>query len=138
MPATVATTIHAPDGQPVEYPARLLTVRQTEDAHPAFKGRLRTFILHADLNAPDYAGLRDAVIRLGRSVYIDEGRFLSWLHTRRGAPPAAPRNPHGRGGKVTPKIAGPVCQHCNGAGTDPNTSDECPRCSGSSWEPLDD
>ena len=32
----------------------------------------------------------------------------------------------------------PVCQHCNGSGTDPNTSDECPRCGGSSWEPLDD
>ena len=61
---------------------------------------LRVF-LRADLNAPDYAGLRDAVVRLGRSVYIDEGPFLAWLSTRRAAPPVAPRNPHGRGGKTT-------------------------------------
>lgn len=96
-----STTIQTPDGKSVEYPSRLLTVKQTEEAHPAFKGRIRSFILRADLNAPDYAGLRDAVVRLGRSVYIDEGPFLAWLSTRRAAPPVAPRNPHGRGGKTT-------------------------------------
>ena len=99
MTATVSTTIAALDGQPVQYPARLLTVNQLEEAHPALKGRVRGFILRADLGAPDYAGLRDAVVRLGRSVYVDEVPFLAWLHSLRGAPPARPRNPHGRGGK---------------------------------------
>ena len=60
--AAAATTIHAPDGQAVEYPACLLTVAQLEERHPGVKGRVRGFILRADLNAPDYAGLRDAII----------------------------------------------------------------------------
>jgi hypothetical protein len=96
-PAT--TKIQAPDGQPVEYPARLLTVAQLEQAQPALKGRVRGFVLRADLNIPDYAGLRDAIVRLGPSVYIDEPRFNSWLNTRRGTAPNGPRNPHGRAGK---------------------------------------
>lgn len=99
MPKPDVTTIATPDGQPVEYPARLLTVAQLETAHPALKGRVRGFILRADLASPDYVGLRDAVVRLGRSVYIDERPFLAWLHTRRGAPPERARNPTGRGGK---------------------------------------
>jgi len=97
--AAAATTIHAPDGQAVEYPACLLTVAQLEERHPGVKGRVRGFILRADLNAPDYAGLRDAIIRLGRSVYIDEVRFLAWLRMLAGAPPEPSRNPHGRAGK---------------------------------------
>ena len=99
MATAVSTTIHAPDGQPVEYPARIVTVKQFEANNPGFAGRTRGFILRADLNDPDYAGLRDAIVRLGRSVYVDEPRALAWLHTRRGTPPARPRNPHGRGGK---------------------------------------
>ena len=99
MPNTVSTTIHAPDGQPVEYPARITTIKQFEAENPGFEGRTRGFILRADLNDPDFAGFRDAVIRLGRSVYIDVPKALAWLQTRRGAPPARPRNPHGRGGK---------------------------------------
>lgn len=136
MPANAVTTIHAPDGQPVEYPARIVTVNQLEEKHTALKGRVRQFILRADLAAPDYVGLRDAVIRLGRSVYIDEVRFLDWFRGHSGNPPAQARNPHGRGGKNS-RAKRPVCAQCNGSGTDPNTSDECPRCSGSGNEPRD-
>ncbi len=96
----LTTTIHAPDGQPVEYPARLLTVAQLEAAHPAINGRLRSWILRSDLNDPDYAGLQGAIIRLGRSVYVDEVLFLAWLRSRSGLPAARPRNPRGRGGKA--------------------------------------
>jgi len=99
MAVAAVTTIQAQDGQSVEYPARLLTVSQLEERHPALKGRTRAFILRADLNDADYVGLRDAVVRLGRSVYLDEVRFLLWLDSHRGAPPAQPRNPDGRAGK---------------------------------------
>lgn len=96
---SAATIIPMPDGQPVEIPARLSTVAQIEDRHPGVKGRIRGFILRADLRDPDYDGLRDAVIRLGRSVYIDESRFLAWMRTHTGTPPARPRNVDGRAGK---------------------------------------
>ena len=96
---SAVTTVEMPDGQAVEIPARIITVAQTEERHPAVKGRLRGFILRADLGDPDYDKLREAVIRLGRSVYIDESRFLAWMRSHAGAAPAQPRNPHGRGGK---------------------------------------
>lgn len=79
--------------------ARLLTVAQLEAAHPGFKGRLRSFILRADADIPGYSGLRAAVVRPGggRSVYIDEVRFLEWLDRHRGAAPSPSHNPDGRG-----------------------------------------
>ena len=95
----VTTTIQSTDGQPVEYPARLVTVSQLEAAHPALKGRVRGFLVRADWSQPDYQGLREAVVRIGRSVYIDEPRFLGWVTSHRAAGPATPRNPHGRAGK---------------------------------------
>lgn len=95
-----STSISTPDGARVEYPACLVTVSQLEERHPALKGRVRSFILRADLGSPDYACLRDAIIRLGRSVYIDEPKFLEGLRTHAGKPAAAPRSPHGRGGKA--------------------------------------
>lgn len=94
-----ATKIETPDGQSVDYPARLVTVAQLEDRNPGLKGRVRGFIMRADLNSPEYAGIRDAVIRLGRSVYIDEPRFIAALREHAGKAPAQPRNPDGRAGK---------------------------------------
>lgn len=96
MQTTVVETQH---GTSIEYPSRLLTVTQTEEAHPATKGHLRTWIVKADCGNPDFLGLRDAVVRLGRSVYIDEPFFVAWLRSRAGVPPAPSRNPHGRAGK---------------------------------------
>lgn len=98
MPGSVAR-IEALDGQPVDYPSRLLTVAQLEEAHPALKGRVRGYIVRADYNSGGFDGLRDAVVRIGRSVYIDEPRFLGWVQSHRGAAPALPRNPDGRAGK---------------------------------------
>lgn len=103
MPAAAqlvhATTIHTPDGKAVDFPACLVTVKQIEERHPALAGRVRGFILRADLNDPDYAGLRDAVIRLGRSVYIDEPQFIAAMRAHAGRPASPPRSPHGRAGK---------------------------------------
>jgi hypothetical protein len=93
------TTIPTQHGQPIDFPSRLLTVTQAEEAHPATKGRLRTWMVKSDCGNPDFAGLRDAVVRLGRSVYIDEPFFVAWLRSRAGAPPSPSRNPHGRAGK---------------------------------------
>jgi hypothetical protein len=90
------TTLSTPQGGTVDYPACLVTVAQLEERHPALKGRVRSFILRADLGSPDYAPLRDAIIRLGRSVYIDEPKFLEGLRTHAGKPASTPRNPHGR------------------------------------------
>ena len=111
--AASKTTIKTPDNQEVDYPARLLTIAQLEEAHPGFKGRTRGYILRADLNSPDFAGLRDAVVRMGRSVYVDELRFLGWTMSRRAAAPDKARNPHGRAGKQSapaPKAKGPTAK----------------------------
>ena len=78
---------------------RLITVPQAVERHPAFEGRIRGFIVRADRQEPDYAGLRAAIVRIGRSVYLDEYKFLDWVDSRRAAAPDAPRNPHGRAGK---------------------------------------
>ena len=52
----------------------------------------------ADRGSPDYACLRDSIIRLGRSIYIDEPKFIEGMRTHLGKAPAIARNPHGRGG----------------------------------------
>jgi hypothetical protein len=84
-------------GKSVEGP--ILTVSQLEEKHPALKGRLRGYILRADLGFSLYAGLADAVIRVGRSVMVDEAAALRWLETRKHQPRSRGRNPHGRAGK---------------------------------------
>ena len=99
MGVSEVTTIQAPDGQSVQYPARLLTVSQLEEQHPALKGRTRALIYRADLNDPEFSGLRDAVVRFGRSVYLDEIRFLLWIDERRGAHAAHRAIRTGRGEK---------------------------------------
>jgi len=72
-------------------PMRMLTVDQTEEAHPAFKGRLRAWIHRADANDPDFTGLSLAVVRVGRSIFIDDVRFREFLYQRSAMPPAPSR-----------------------------------------------
>ncbi len=82
-----------------------LTVAQFEEKHPATKGRMRQWIMRADLNLPDFAGLSEAVVRVGRSVILDESCVLKWLESRKGQPKSKARNPHGCVGKrETPKL----------------------------------
>lgn len=76
----------------------VLTVRQFEDKHTGTKGRMRGYIFRADLGVPDFEGLRGAVIRVGRTVLLDEGAVLAWMGTRTQQPKGAARNPHGRAG----------------------------------------
>lgn len=79
--------------------SRVMTVAQIEQAHPGFKGRIRGLVLRADAGLPGFAGLRDAVIRVGRSLYVDEPRFLAWVDSHRSAPPSPPRSASGRRGR---------------------------------------
>ena len=72
-------------------PMRLLTVEQTEEAHPALKGRLRQMIHRADADDPDFRGLRRAIVRIGRSVFVDEVKFRLFLYERSALPPAPSR-----------------------------------------------
>src|SRR5947207_1515526 len=50
----------------------LLTVPQIEEKHPALKGRMRTWIHRADCGDPEFAWLRIAVVRIGRSVFVSD------------------------------------------------------------------
>lgn len=67
-------------------PSRVvLTVRQFAARHPAFtEAALRNYIFYAtprrsSKGAIPSNGLETALIRLGRKVLIDEGRFFTWL-----------------------------------------------------------
>jgi hypothetical protein len=57
------------DGTPFDYPdgGPVLTVAQFEERHIGLKGRTRGLIARSEFN-PDLALIRDAVIRIGRSV----------------------------------------------------------------------
>jgi len=56
---------------------RLYSVDQFSERNPALKrGQLRWLIFQADSNGLEQAG---AIIRLGRRVFLDEGRFFEWL-----------------------------------------------------------
>jgi hypothetical protein len=68
------------------------SVLQIEQRHPGLQGRMRGWIHRADSGDPEFAGLRRAVIRVGRSVLIDELRFVEFLRQRSLIPPAPPRN----------------------------------------------
>jgi hypothetical protein len=70
---------------------RLLTVEQIEQTHPALKGRIRAWIHRADASDPDFAGLRLAVVRVGRSIFVDEVRLREFLYQRSAMPPAPSR-----------------------------------------------
>lgn len=55
----------------------LLTVKQFTAKHPAFpEGGIRWQIFHESTNGLAASG---AVIRCGRKVLIDEGRYFDWL-----------------------------------------------------------
>lgn len=75
-----------------------VTVSQFEEANPGVRNRVRGFIMRADLGLAEYAGLAEAIIRVGRSVLIDEAAAVRWLQSRARQPKSAPRNPHGRAG----------------------------------------
>lgn len=76
-----------------------LTVTQFEEKHPATRSRMRGWIMRADLNFPDFAGLSDAIVRVGRSVLVDEAAAINWLDSRKHQPKSPARNPHGCVGK---------------------------------------
>ena len=69
-------------------PMRASTVDQVEAEHPGVRGRLRTWIKRADAGDEDLAWLKLCIIRIGRSVLIDEIRFRDSLHQRTAIPPA--------------------------------------------------
>ena len=87
-------------GTHVEGP--ILTIQQFEEKHPGTQGRMRGYIFRADVGLPIYVGLCDAVIRVGRTVMLDESRVLKWLESRSHQPKSRARNPHGRVGKRSP------------------------------------
>ena len=72
-------------------PIRAFTIDQTEAEHPGIKGRLRSWIKRADAGDPAFAWLKFAVIRIERSVFIDDVRFRDGLHQHTAMPPAPSR-----------------------------------------------
>lgn len=79
-------------------PIRAFSVDQIDAAHPGIKGRLRTWIKRADAGDPAFAWLKFCVIRVERSVFIDEVRFRDSLYQRTAIPAAPSRR--GAGNKV--------------------------------------
>lgn len=76
---------------PADRSTRAFTVLQTEARHPGVAGRLRTWIHRADAGDASFAGLKPAILRIGRSVLIDEVTFTDFLQQRSGLPPAPDR-----------------------------------------------
>ncbi len=72
-------------------PVRLLTCDQTEAGHPALKGRLHQWVHRADAGHPDFIGMRRAIVRVGRSLFINEFALAEWLAQRAAMPPAPSR-----------------------------------------------
>ena len=71
----------------------LLTVKQVEERHPGFKGRLRSYIHRSDSGDPIFSGLRLAVVRIGRSLFLSDEALRKWIDENRAASgPAPPRN----------------------------------------------
>jgi len=71
---------------------RALTVDQIEALHPGCAGRVRQWIKRCDARDVEFLGLRLAIIRIGRSVLVDEIRFRNFLYERSAAEPATARN----------------------------------------------
>ena len=69
----------------------LSTVRQFSERHPAFpQGSIRNLIFyakprHTSRGRIDGNGVDAAIVRVGRKVLIDEGRFFEWVEKQRGA-----------------------------------------------------
>jgi hypothetical protein len=70
---------------------RMLTVEQTEAKHPALEGRTRAWVHKADAGHPEFIGLRRAIVRIGRSLFINEFALNEWLSQRAAMPPAPTR-----------------------------------------------
>ncbi len=87
-PKLAASRPRAPSG---ETPIRAYTVKQLEALHPGVQGRLRMWIHRAGAGDADFAGLKPAILRIGRSVLIDETRFSAFLRQRGDLPPAPSR-----------------------------------------------
>jgi hypothetical protein len=59
---------------------RLLTVSQFCDQNPAFtQGGLRWLLFHRETN-----GLKNAGLRVGRRLLIDEDAFFAWVDEQNG------------------------------------------------------
>jgi hypothetical protein len=72
-------------------PMRVFTVDQIEAEHPGIKGRLRQWIARADAQDPEFRWLTFCIIRVGRSLFIDEVRFRDSLYQRTAVPPSPAR-----------------------------------------------
>jgi len=83
---------------------RLLTIQQTEARHPALSGRLRSWIHKADAGHPDYLGLRRAIVRVGRSLFLNEIALDEWLAQCSAMPPAPSRNSRSQCGAHTARL----------------------------------
>jgi hypothetical protein len=77
----------------------VVTVTQFEERQPATKGKLRSWIGKADKGLDGFEGLRPHVIRVGRSVMLNEAGVLLWLASLSDRPPTIARNPYGCKGK---------------------------------------
>lgn len=95
----------APEAPPIRGP--ILTIKQFEERHPGTKNRMRNYVLRADAGISGFEGLRASVIRVGRSVMLDESGVLDWLSSCCGNPPSPARNPHGRAGKKSSGMGAP-------------------------------
>lgn len=73
-------------------PMRVFSVDQIEAAHPGLKGRLRQWIKRADSGDPAFHWLKLCVVRVERSIFIDDVLFRDKLHQRTALPPAPARN----------------------------------------------
>jgi len=73
-------------------PIRAYSVDQIENENPGVKGRVRQWIKRADAGDPEFAWLKFCIIRIGRSVLIDDVRWRDSLHQRTAIPAATPRN----------------------------------------------
>lgn len=73
-------------------PMRLVTVAQCAEEHPGLdRMRVQKLISRADSGDPEFIGLRPAIVRLGRSVYLDSVKFRAFLRAHSSAPPAPSR-----------------------------------------------
>jgi hypothetical protein len=75
---------------------RLITVKQAEEKHPGFEGRLRSWIHRADCGDPEFAGLRLAIVRIGRSLFLSDDFLNLFIEDRRGGGTPAPARSPGR------------------------------------------
>lgn len=68
----------------------LLSVRQFSEKHPAFsQGSLRNLIFlaksrHTSRGTLPGNGLDVALVRVGRKLLIDEGKFFEWIYAQQG------------------------------------------------------